>query len=38
VTANDVVDPLVVHPNGDIVLNAGNPAFVSLAGLRIPTS
>jgi hypothetical protein len=37
VTANDVVDPLVVHANGDIVLNAGDPGFLSLAGLRIPT-
>jgi hypothetical protein len=38
VTANNVVEPLVVHPNGQVALNAGNPGFLSLAGLRIPTS
>jgi hypothetical protein len=36
VTANNVIAPIVIHPNGDIVLNGGNPGFLSLAGLRIP--
>jgi hypothetical protein len=35
VTANNVVAPLVVHPNGNVVLNAGNPGFVSLAGVGV---
>lgn len=37
VTAGDVVAPLVIHPDGTVVLAAGNPGFLSLAGLRIPT-
>ncbi len=35
VTANNVVAPLVVHPDGTIVLNAGNPGFLSLSGVGV---
>ncbi|HZD67277.1 MAG TPA: glycoside hydrolase family 172 protein, partial [Acidimicrobiales bacterium] len=35
VTANNVIAPLVVHPDGAIVLNAGNPGFLSLAGVSV---
>ncbi|HZD67146.1 MAG TPA: DUF4185 domain-containing protein, partial [Acidimicrobiales bacterium] len=35
VTAANVVAPLVVHPNGDIVLNAGDPRFLSLSGIHV---
>jgi hypothetical protein len=38
VTADDQVAPLVVHANGDIVLHAGNPAFLSLSGIAVPVS
>jgi hypothetical protein len=36
-TANTISAPLVIHPNGDVVLTAGNPGFLSLAGIRIAT-
>lgn len=36
VTANDIVAPLLVQPNGNIILAGGNPGFLALDGLRIP--
>jgi hypothetical protein len=35
VTANNVVGPVVAHPDGSIMLNSGDPAFLSLETLRI---
>lgn len=35
VTANSVVAPLVIHPDGDVVLAAGDLGFVSLEGIAV---